>query len=124
MIRIRVRRIDADGYWGREPHPPVDLAGEGTLIGMTPIEDDGLFAYTVRMDDESVFDLVEHEFDVIGLTAGPLGIGGAGAPGGPVDGAPGAGPVGYTYQTGRAAGAPPAGWLAALITKIRRRPAR
>lgn len=68
-IRVHVTQIDIHGFWGRMPHPPSDLTGPGTIIGMTYDEEADLFAYTVRMDYQldEVFDLIEHEFRVLGL---------------------------------------------------------
>lgn len=74
-IRIRVTRIDMDGFWGRTPHPPAGLAGStGTILGVTTDPGDpALLVYTIQVDQpdpadgETIWELVEHEFEVLGL---------------------------------------------------------
>jgi hypothetical protein len=76
-IQVRVTQIDLDGYCGREPHPPAALAGETGLIiscGLDPDDDQPTFIYQVCIDGTfgEVFELVEHEFEVIGLDSSAL----------------------------------------------------
>jgi len=71
-IRIRVTQIDLQAFTGRDPHPPAELAGETGLIiscGLDPDDDVPTFVYQVCIDGTfgNVFELVEHEFEVIGL---------------------------------------------------------
>ncbi|RPJ72608.1 MAG: hypothetical protein EHM24_09130 [Acidobacteria bacterium] len=72
MIRVRVRRIDSEGFTGREPHPPEALAGQtGVLLALEhdPNGDEtDLFIYTVRMDDGGhIYQLLDHELDGVEL---------------------------------------------------------
>jgi len=69
-IRIAVTRIDRDGFTGRDPHPPDELAGEqGLIFGARFDPDIELIIYEVYVIDTfgEVFELLEHEFTVVGL---------------------------------------------------------
>lgn len=69
-IRIAVTRIDRDGFTGRDPHPPDELAGEqGLIIGCRFDPDLELIIYEVYVVDTfgEVFELLEHEFTLVGL---------------------------------------------------------
>jgi hypothetical protein len=68
-IRIAVTRIDRDGFTGRAPHPPDELAGEqGLIFGCRFDPAIELIIYEVYVVERpEVFELLEHEFTVVGL---------------------------------------------------------
>jgi hypothetical protein len=74
LIRIRVRRVDMDGYCGRDLHPDRSDEGAcGTVEKFETITDeffggpepDSFAVLTVRLDDGRLLEFIDHEVDVI-----------------------------------------------------------
>lgn len=77
-MMVRVRKIDHDGFTGRDFHPTDDMVGMEARVVKAETFDDGAFdetfgdlsytVYTGVLADDRVVELMEHEVELVSFS--------------------------------------------------------